>query len=41
MGGEIVPLGPENRRANMIGTVSEQGADDRWVSSDIDPNTVA
>ena len=41
MSGEIVLLGPESRRANMMATASEQGADVRWVSSDDDLATVA
>ena len=38
---EIVLLGPENRRDNMMGIASEQGADVRWVSSGDDLDTVA
>ena len=41
MSGQIVLLGPENRRDNMMGVAFEQGADVRWVNSDNDLDTVA
>lgn len=41
MSGEIVLLGPDDRRAHMMEIAFERGTDVQWASSDDDQNTIA